>query len=125
MRRGHRGLLGIALVVVFGACVATAYAGSDHWFANNLASGLGYASSEAHSITYIEGDASANGFCVAKDTGLSGYGSSSRTPAGTPACASSGGFASRSENGACCYHGWIANGTGATITVYSATHYSY
>jgi hypothetical protein len=125
MRRGHRGLLGIALTVVMATSASTAYAGSDPWFSGNLAAGFGYASAGAHSITYIEGDANYNGFCVAKDQGISGYDFASRTPAGTPTCASSGGFAARSENGACCYHGWIANGLGNAITVFTSTHYNY
>jgi hypothetical protein len=125
MRRGRRGLLGIALTVVLAAGTTTAHASSDYWFSGNLPAGLGYASVGAHSITYIEGDANYNGFCIAKDQGLTGYGSASRTPAGSVACASSGGFVARSENGACCYHGWIANGLGNAITVWSTTRYDY
>jgi hypothetical protein len=125
MRRARVALVGAVLAAVFGGFAVAAYAATDHWFSGPLLSGVGFASTEAHSITYIEGTANTNGFCVAKDTGTTGYGPSSHTPAGTPQCASSGGFASRSENGACCYHGWISNGTGNNMTVDSSTHYTY
>jgi hypothetical protein len=126
MRRGHRGLLGTALVVAVMAIGATsASAGIDYWFSSTLNAGFGFASVDAHSINYIEGDANYNGFCIAKDQGISGYAPASHTPVGTVACASSGGFVARTENGACCYHGWIANGLGNAISVYSSTHYSY
>jgi hypothetical protein len=125
MQKARTAALGAALVVVFAVFATAAYAVDDPWFSGSRGAGLGFASTGAHSITYIEGTANFNGFCVAKDTGLSGYGSSSRTPAGTPSCASSGGFANRTENGACCYHGWISNPLGFAITVNSSTHYSY
>lgn len=110
---------------MFAASATVAYAASDAWFSGTLAAATGYASIDAHSITYIQGSASANGFCVAKDQGLAGYAPSSHTPVGTQACATSGGFASRSENGACCYHGWIVNNNGSEITVGSSTRYDY
>jgi hypothetical protein len=125
MRRARRALGGAVLAAVFGLSATVAYGASDFWFSGSLAAGWGVASNDAHSITYIQGVANANGFCVAKDQGLAGFGSASRTTAGTQACATSGGFASRSENGACCYHGWIANKTGGTITVDSSTRYDY
>jgi hypothetical protein len=125
MRKAWMAALGAALVVVFAVFATAAYATANHWFSGSLGAGLGFASAAANSITYIEGTANFNGFCVAKDTGLSGYGLSSRTPAGTPSCASSGGFANRTENGACCYHGWISNPLAGAITVDPSTHYSY
>jgi hypothetical protein len=125
MRRARRALGGAVLAAVFGLGATVAYATSDFWFSGSLGTGLGYASTTAHSITYIQGVANANGFCVAKDTGLSGQGPANRTTAGTQACATSGGFASRSEDGSCCFHGWIANKTGGGITVTSSTRYDY
>lgn len=125
MRRARRALGGAVLAAVFGLGATVAYAASDFWFSGPLTGGYGVASNDAHSITYIQGVANANGFCVAKDQGLAGLGTASRVPVGTEACATSGGFASRSESGACCYHGWIANKNGGGITVLSTTRYDY
>jgi hypothetical protein len=118
-------MLGVALVVVFSAFATVAYASSDQWFSGNLGSGLGFASTNAHSISYIQGSGNLNGFCVAKDQGLAGYDVASRNVVGTRACASSGGFASRSENSSCCYHGWVDNGTGSGIVIGTSTRYDY
>jgi hypothetical protein len=125
MRKARRALGGAVLAVAVGVSATAAYAASDFWFSGSLSSGVAVASVGAHSITYIQGVANANGFCVAKDQGFSGFGSASAATAGTQACATSGGFASRSENGACCYHGWIGNKTAGTITVDPATRYDY
>jgi hypothetical protein len=125
MRRARRALGGAVLMIVFGVCATVAYGASDNWFSGSLSSGVAVASVGAHSIVYVQGVANANGFCVAKDQGFSGFGMANTATAGTQACASSGGFASISENGACCYHGWIGNKTGGTITVDPATRYDY
>lgn len=125
MRRTRRALGGAVLSVLFGLSATAAYAASDFWFSGTLDAGLGFASADAHSITYIQGSADHNGFCVAKDQGLAGFGAASRSTAGTQACATSGGFASRTEDGACCYHGWIANKNGFSIAVSSTTRYDY
>jgi hypothetical protein len=125
MRKARRVLGGAVLVTVFGVCATMAYATSDNWFSGNLSSGVAVASVGAHSIVYVQGVANANGFCVAKDQGFSGFGSASAATAGAQACATSGGFASIGESGACCYHGWIGNKTLGTIVVNSATRYDY
>jgi hypothetical protein len=116
------GAIAATVVAVF---APAAHAGTDHWYATTLNAGLGYASVDAHSITYIQGAANLNGFCVAKDQGITGYDVATRSVAGGRTCATSGGFASRSENGACCYHGWIDNQTGSAIAVNSSTYYSF
>jgi hypothetical protein len=116
------GAVTAAVVAVF---APAAHAGTDHWYATTLNASFGYASVEAHSITYIQGSANVNGFCVAKDQGITGYAAATRSVAGTRTCATSGGFASRLENGACCYHGWIDNQTGGPIVVNSSTYYSF
>lgn len=126
MRRGWVALFGVVLIGVFAAFATVALAATNHWFSGTLTPGYGYASTAANSITYIEGTGNYNGFCVAKDQDISGYALlSAHSPTGTSACASSGGFASRSENGACCWHGWIGNGTSNDLLVDSSTHYSY
>lgn len=107
------------------SAAATALAGSDHWFSGTLVQGYGYASTAAHSISYIEATGNHNGFCVAKDTGTAGYASATKTTAGSRTCSSSGGFAARVENGNCCYHGWVDNSTSNNIIFDSSTHYSY
>jgi hypothetical protein len=114
----------VIAVALFSA-VATAMAGADHWFSGTLVQGYGYASTEAHSISYIEATGNHNGFCVAKDTGTTGYASATKTTAGTRACSTSGGFAARVENSACCYHGWVDNSTSNDIIFDVSTHYSY
>lgn len=113
------------MVVALLSAAATALAGSDHWFSGTLVQGYGFASTEAHSISYIEATGNHNGFCVAKDTGTTGYASATKTTAGSRTCSSSGGFAARVENSACCYHGWVDNSTGSSIIFDSSTHYSY
>jgi hypothetical protein len=125
MRKARRALGGAVLVMVFGVCATMAYATSDNWFSGGLPSGVANASVGAHSIVYVQGVANASGFCVAKDQGFSGAGSAFASTAGAQACATSGGFASIGESGACCYHGWIGNKTGGTITVLSTTRYDY
>jgi hypothetical protein len=111
-------------VTLFAVFATAAFAASDFWFSGGLPSGSGFASTAAHSINYIQGSGNLNGFCVAKDQGISGYDTAWRN-VGTRACATSGGFASRSENSACCYHGWVDNQTGSTITLNGATRYDY
>jgi hypothetical protein len=125
MRSSKSGVLAAILATVFAVFATAAFATSDAWYASTMASGLGNASVGAHSITYIQGSADHNGFCVAKDQGITGYDSASRNVAGTRTCASSGGFVSRSENGACCYHGWADNSTASSITFNSSTRYDY
>jgi hypothetical protein len=125
MSRSRSAALGAITVTVFTAVAAAAYAGTDHWYASAMAAGVGNASVEAHSITYIQGSANLNGFCVAKDQGITGNAPATRAVAGLRTCATSGGFASRSENSACCYHGWADNQTAATITFNSSTYYDY
>jgi hypothetical protein len=125
MRKRRTGVLTAVAILVCAAFATAAYATSDPWFSGNMAAGLGYASSGAHSISYIQGSADSNGFCVAKDQGISGYDSASRSVAGTRTCATSGGFASRTENSSCCFHGWADNGTGSAIVFFTTTHYDY
>lgn len=125
MRRRRTAAVGVVLAIVFAVFATAAYASSDYWLSGTLASGFGFASTAAHSMTYIQGSATNNGFCVAKDQGLAGYDVASRNVAGTRTCATSGGFASRSENGSCCYHGWADNGTGSSMSFYSTTRYDY
>lgn len=125
MRRRRGAITGAILAVAFAVGATTAYATSDFWFSGGLSSEIAVASTGAHSIVYIQGVANANGFCVAKDQGFSGLGSTTNATAGAQACATSGGFVSRSENGACCYHGWIGNKTAGSITVDSSTRYDY
>jgi hypothetical protein len=122
----RRGMMVCAVIVVaLFSAAATALAGADHWFSGTLVHGYGYASTEAHSISYIEATGDHNGFCVAKDTGTTGYASATKTTAGSRTCSSSGGFAARVENSACCYHGWVDNSTGNDIIFDVSTHYSY
>jgi hypothetical protein len=125
MRRGRRALGGAVLAVVLGCCATPAYATSDFWYNGGLTAEMAIASSGAHSIIYIQGVATNNSFCVAKDQGFAGIGSTTNATAGAQACATSGGFASRSENGTCCYHGWIGNYNNFTITAEPTTRYDY
>ena len=122
----RRGMMVLAVIAVALLSVtATALATADHWFSGTLVQGYGYASTAAHSISYIEATGNQNGFCVAKDTGTAGYASATKTTAGSRTCSSSGGFAARVENSACCFHGWVDNSTGGPIIFDASTHYSY
>lgn len=125
MSRRRMTMLCATLVVAFALAATSAFATNDNWFSGTLPAGFGFDSTGAHSIVYIEGTANANGFCVAKDQGLAGYDFATRSVAGARACATSGGFAARTENGVCCYHGWIDNDLGGAISVDPSTHYSY
>jgi hypothetical protein len=121
-----RGMMVCAVVtVVLLGTATTALASTDHFFSGTLAQGFGFASTGAHSISYIEATGNHNGFCVAKDTGTTGYASATKSVAGTRTCASSGGFASRVENSACCYHGWVDNSTGVDIVISPSAFYTY
>jgi hypothetical protein len=123
--RRRKALIGVATLSIAAASTATALAGTDHFFSGTLVSGRGWAGTEAHSVTYIEGDADSNGFCVAKDQGTTGYASATKLTSGVRACASSSGFASRTEDGSCCYHGWIDNSTANSMIISTATHTTY
>lgn len=125
MRKARRALGGAVLVAVFAISATVAFAGSDAWFSGSLSPMVAVASTEAHSIIYIQGSANANGFCIAKDTGFAGAGVTTNATDGAQSCATSGGFVSRGENGACCYHGWIGNYNGSAITVNNSTRYDY
>ena len=122
----RRGMMVCAVIAVaLLGMTATALATADHWFSGTLVHGFGYASTGAHSIVYIEATGDHNGFCIAKDTGLTGYDVASRLTAGPRTCASSGGFAASTEDGSCCYHGWVDNSTSGDIIFDASTHYSY
>jgi hypothetical protein len=123
VRRGTMVCAVIAVALLSAA--ATALATPDHWFSGTLVQGFGYASTNAHSITYIEATGNHNGFCIAKDTGTAGYASATKTTAGPRSCASSGGFTFRNEDGSCCYHGWVDNSTSNDIIFDTSTHYDY
>ena len=120
-------LTALAIPFVFGMTTATAWgATTDYFFPTaTLPSGFGYAGVGFHSITYIQGHATFNGFCIAKDQGLVGYDFATRTVVGTRSCATSGGFVMRFENGNCCYHGWIDNDLTFTLTVFADTYATY
>jgi 2-keto-3-deoxy-6-phosphogluconate aldolase len=125
MLKGRRALGCAVLILVLAFSAAAAHAGSDPWFSGNLTFEQAVASANAHSITYIQGVGTANGFCIAKDTGFAGLGNTTGGTAGVQTCATSGGFASRSENGACCFHGWIGNPVGGTINIHPSTRYDF
>lgn len=126
MQKVRRALGGAVLTVALVAANATvAHAAEDTWYSGGLSAEVAVASVGAHSIVYIQGVANANGFCIAKDQGFSGFGSTTAGTAGAQSCATSGGFVSRSENATCCYHGWIGNPLTGSITVSPSTRYDY
>jgi hypothetical protein len=125
MRKARRALGGAVLMIMLASNATAAHATDDTWFSGGLPSEVAVASVGAHSILAIQGFANANGFCIAKDVGFSGVGMTTTATAGVQSCATSGGFVSRTENGTCCYHGWIGNPLGFTITVNPSTRYDY
>jgi hypothetical protein len=125
MRKARRALGGAVLTIMLASTATAAHATDDTWFSGGLSSEAAVASVGAHSIFLIQGFANANGFCIAKDLGFSGLGTTTTATAGGQSCATSGGFVARSENSACCYHGWIGNPLGFTITVSPSTRYDY
>ena len=122
----------LVLLAVFGlaavlwAAPANATCASPcHWFSGALSNNYGYASIEAHSLTYVQGDANHNEFCIAAEQGSAG---SYYDPSGGDCQVySSGSFAAAAfYSGNCCYHATIVNlGPLSSITVSSATHYDY
>lgn len=125
MLKARRALGGAVLAAMLAFGATTAHAASDFWYSGTLTTELANASTAAHSILYIQGVGTANGFCVAKDSGFAGFGNTTSGTAGVQACATSGGFAARSENGACCYHGWIGLPISGSVNIHPTTRYDY
>jgi hypothetical protein len=103
----------------------TAQAGVDHWFSGSLPYQFGWASTAAHSISYIQGSANHDTFCVGLEQGVTG--SYFDAPAYSDCYAySSGGGVSVYFTPTCCFHATIVNGGPFNpISVNSATHYDY
>lgn len=96
-----------------------------HWFSGELAKNWAYASIEAHSLTYIQGNANHNEFCIGAEAGSAG--SYKDTSASDCQVYSGGTFAAAGfYGGSCCFHATIVNvGPLSSINVTSATHYNY
>jgi hypothetical protein len=123
-------------VVFISACALAAGAGATfaasahacaspcHWFEGALSEDFGYASIEAHSLTYVQGNANHNEFCVGREAGTAG---SYKDTGGDCAVWSEGTFAADTTfGGNCCYHATIVNvGPLSSISVTSPTHYDY
>jgi hypothetical protein len=122
-------LSALALALPASAILATpasaTCASPCHWFSGALSKNWAYASIEAHSLTYVEGDANHNEFCIGAEQGSAG--SYSDPGGGDCQAFSSGNFvAARFYSGNCCFHATIVNlGPLSSITVTSATHYDY
>jgi hypothetical protein len=118
------------LTLALGACAAFAAAPAGactspcHWYEGSLSNGFGQASGEAHSLTYVQGNANHNEFCIGEETGNAG---SYKDNGGDCQVFSNGTFAaSDNYDGSCCFHATIVNtGPLSTISVTSATHYDY
>jgi hypothetical protein len=106
------------------ASSARACASPCHWFEGTLSDGFGQASIEAHGLTYVQGNANHNEFCIGREMGSAG---SYKDAGGDCSIWSEGTFAADvTFGGACCYHATIVNfGPLSSITVTSATHYDY
>jgi hypothetical protein len=114
-----------ACVAALGLIFATAaFATSDHWFTGNLQAGYGWASYNAHSISYVQGNTSANAdLCVGLEDGYAGgfydpYGS---------ACQAYGYKAAYAYyTPTCCFHALVENGGPASPAyINNSTHYDY
>jgi hypothetical protein len=122
-------LSAVALAVCATAVLATpasaTCASPCHWYSGALSLNFGYASIEAHSLTYVQGNANHNEFCIGAEQGSAG--SYSDPSASDCQAWSNGTFAaSRFYSGACCFHATIVNvGPLSSITVSSSTHYDY
>lgn len=128
-RRRMAALLAAVTLTVYLAVAPAALATvSVHWFTGNLPPGEGYASSEAHSITFILADADHNVFCIGREQGWGGWYYVGGSHYVSDACAypGDGGHAEIYYDGACCYHATIENhSTDLTDYVYTSTHYDY
>jgi hypothetical protein len=120
-----------SLVLALGLGAAGAWASSAsacgspcHWFSGGLSLNFGYASIEAHSLTYVQGNANHNEFCIAAETGNAG---SYKDSGGDCQVFSSGAFeAAAFYSGSCCFHATIVNvGPLSSINVSTSTHYDY
>lgn len=93
-RRHRAGLLGLTLTAIL-LVPATANATAVHFYSGGLAAGTAYQSSWAGSsslaITYIQGDANHNNFCIAEESGWSGWGYGDYDGTDIQSCSSSGG----------------------------------
>jgi hypothetical protein len=117
--------------LALGACAALAAAPAGatcaspcHWYEGALSDGFGQASIEAHSLTYVQGNANHNEFCIGEETGSAG---SYKDNGSDCQVFSAGNFAaSDNYDGSCCFHATIVNtGPLSSITVSSSTHYDY
>lgn len=121
-------VLSLVLALAAGALKASsanaACASPCHWFSGALSINFGFASIEAHSLTYVQGNANHNEFCIGAEAGSAG---SYKDSGGDCQAFSSGSFAASAHySGACCFHATIVNvGPLSSITVTSATHYDY
>lgn len=132
MMKFKRAAVGVVAACLAAATMATpaAMAANDncssqvcHWFSGSLNEATAYGSYEAHSITYIEGDAYDDTICIGEETGTAGY----YIPLGGGGCSasSSGGVAHATFSG-CCYRAMVAyGGPAAAKQILSATHYDY
>lgn len=117
-------MAGVAVVALALAVAAPAFAGVDHWYSGNLYSSYGYASSAAHSISYVQGNTSSSDLiCVGIERGTVG---SYYDPTFSFCQANGYGAVSVYYNPSCCWHGAIDNGGPLNPTYINyATHYDY
>jgi hypothetical protein len=114
-------------VVLTLVIASVALATAEHWFSGTLAASTANEGGPRHAITYVQGNADHNNFCVAGDTrGPGNYAGAGLSTALPQACASSGGVAAVSYGSpSCCQYGFIDNNNGFAISVSSATHYNW
>lgn len=118
--------LALALLasVILAAPASATCASPCHWFSGPLSDDWAYASIEAHSLTYVQGDANHNEFCIGAEQGSAG---SYADSGGDCQTWSNGTFAAAHfYSGACCFHATIVNvGPLSSISITTATHYDY
>jgi hypothetical protein len=116
--------VGVALLAI-SAFAPSALAYTDHWYAGDLAKDFGFASTAAHSITFIQGVAYNDTICVGAEQGTAG--SYYDAPFFSDCqMYSSGGTANAYYNGACCFHATVIyGGPASSKTILSSTHYDF
>lgn len=117
--------LALSATAVLATPASATCASPCHWYSGALSLNWAYASIEAHSLTYVQGNANHNEFCIGAEQGSAG---SYFDPSASDCQAWSNGTfaASRFYSGACCFHATIVNvGPLSSITISSSTHYDY
>jgi len=96
-----------------------------HWFSGSLGKDFADGSVEAHSLTYVQGNAYNDTICIGTETGNAGMYYDAPFFSDCQQY-SSGGVAAAYFTPTCCYHATVIySGPASAKTILAATHYDY